>query len=142
MRHSIAGRKFNRPSAHRKSMFANLAKSLIRYEQIKTTLPKAKDLRPFVEKLITIGKNGSLHSRRRLISKLGDNVIATKLIDIIGKRYESRKGGYVRIVKIGSRYGDMAPMAYIELVDRDVNAKPIKGDIKSEELEQVSEQTK
>ncbi len=126
MRHSIKGRKFNRPSAHRKLMFANLAKSLIRYEQIKTTLPKAKDLRPFVEKLITIGKKDSLHARRMLIAKLGDNSIAAKLIDVVGKRYNSRNGGYTRIIKAGTRYGDMAPMAYIELVDRDMNAKPVQ----------------
>ncbi len=124
MRHGISGRKFNRPSAHRKSMFANLAKSLIQYEQIKTTVPKAKDLRPIVEKLVTLGKRNTLHARRQLIAKLGNNDTATKLIDVLAKRYADRPGGYIRIVKAGYRYGDNAPMAYIEFIDRDVNAKP------------------
>ncbi len=124
MRHGISGRKFNRPSAHRKSMFANLAKSLIQYEQIKTTVPKAKDLRPIVEKLVTLGKINTLHARRQLIAKLGNNETATKLLDVLAKRYAKRPGGYLRIIKAGYRYGDNAPMAYIEFIDRDVNAKP------------------
>lgn len=124
MRHGISGRKFNRPTAHRQSMFANLAKSLIQYEQIKTTVPKAKDLRPIVEKLVTLGKRNTLHARRQLIAKLGNNETATKLIDILAKRYAKRPGGYLRIIKAGYRYGDNAPMAYIEFIDRDVTAKP------------------
>ena len=124
MRHGISGRKFNRPSAHRKSMFANLAKSLIQYEQIKTTVPKAKDLRPIVEKLVTLGKRNTLHARRQLIAKLGNNDTASKLIDVLAKRYADRPGGYIRIVKAGYRYGDNAPMAYIEFIDRDVAVKP------------------
>lgn len=124
MRHGISGRKFNRPTAHRKSMFANLAKSLVQYEQIKTTLPKAKDLRPIVEKLVTLGKRNTLHARRQLIAKLGDKEIAAKLLDVLAKRYETRQGGYIRIMKAGYRYGDNAPMAIIEFVDRDVSAKP------------------
>jgi len=124
MRHGISGRKFNRPSAHRKSMFANLAKSLIQFEQIKTTVPKAKDLRPIVEKLVTLGKKNTLHARRQLISKLGSNETATKLLDVLAKRYADRPGGYLRIIKAGYRYGDNAPMAYIEFIDRDPAAKP------------------
>jgi large subunit ribosomal protein L17 len=124
MRHGISGRKFNRPSAHRKSMFANLAKSLIQFEQIKTTVPKAKDLRPIVEKLVTLGKKNTLHARRQLIAKLGSNETATKLLDVLAKRYADRPGGYLRIIKAGYRYGDNAPMAYIEFIDRDPAAKP------------------
>ena len=124
MRHGISGRKFNRPSAHRKAMFANLAKSLIQYEQIKTTVPKAKDLRPIVEKMVTLGKKNTLHARHQLISKLGNNESASKLLDVLAKRYAERPGGYLRIVKAGYRYGDNAPMAYIEFIDRDPAAKP------------------
>ena len=124
MRHGIRGRKFNRPSAHRKSMFANLAKSLIQHEQIKTTVPKAKDLRPIVEKMVTLGKRNTLHARRQLIAKLGNNETASKLLDVLAKRYADRPGGYLRIVKAGYRYGDNAPMAYIEFIDRDASAKP------------------
>lgn len=124
MRHALSGRKFNRPSGHRKALFVNLAKSLIQYEQIKTTLYKAKDLRPYVEKIITLGKKGNLHARRQLIAKLGDTQLSTKVLDILSKRYAGRPGGYTRIVKAGFRHGDMAPMAYIEFVDRDLQAKP------------------
>jgi large subunit ribosomal protein L17 len=124
MRHSISGRKFGRPSGHRKALFINLAKSLIQYEQIKTTLPKAKDLRPVVEKLITLAKKNSLHARRQLVSKLGCNDLATKALDVLAKRYAARAGGYIRIIKAGYRHGDMAPMAYIEFIDRDLAAKP------------------
>ena len=117
MRHKLKGRKLNRTSAHRKAMFKNLAASLIKYEQIVTTVPKAKDLRPIVEKLITIAKKGSLHARRQLISKL------PKLFNELPERYKNRAGGYVRILKKGMRYGDAAPMAVIELVDRNVEEK-------------------
>ena len=123
MRHRIRGRKLNRTSSHRKAMFKNLAASLIKYEQITTTLPKAKDLRPVIEKMITIGKKGSLHARRILISKLPKDAKIDKLFNDFPNRYKDRPGGYVRILKKGFRYGDSAPMAIIELVDRDENAK-------------------
>ncbi len=124
MRHRMAGRKFNRTSQHRKSMFINLGNALIKHEQIKTTLPKAKDLRRVIERLITIAKRGDLHARRTLLSRMGnDQAMVTKMIDVIGPRYAERAGGYTRVLKAGFRYGDMAPMAVIELVDRDVDAK-------------------
>jgi len=123
MRHKISGRKLNRTSAHRKAMFKNLAASLIKYEQITTTLPKAKDLRPIVEKMITIGKKGTLHARRQLISKLPTDAKLEKLFNEFPNRYKDRSGGYIRIIKKGFRYGDSAAMALIELVDRDENAK-------------------
>lgn len=124
MRHRMAGRKFNRTSEHRKAMFINLANALIKHEQIKTTLPKAKDLRRVVERLITIAKKGDLHSRRLLLSRMGnDQGMVSKLIETIGPRYKDRSGGYTRVLKAGFRYGDMAPMAFIELVDRDTDAK-------------------
>lgn len=123
MRHGIKGRKLNRTSTHRRAMFANMAVALIKHEQIKTTLPKAKDLRPIVEKLVTLAKRGDLHARRQLISKLQDQAMVAKLIDVIAERYKDRQGGYIRIIKAGFRYGDMAPVAYIEFVDRDESAK-------------------
>lgn len=123
MRHRIAGRKFSRTSSQRRSLLSGLAFSLLDKEQIKTTLPKAKDLRPYVEKLITLGKDGSLAARRRLIGILHSETLATKLIDVIAPRYKERAGGYTRIVKAGFRYGDLAPMAVIELLDRDPSAK-------------------
>jgi large subunit ribosomal protein L17 len=123
MRHGFRGRRFNRRTGHREAMLANLCQSLVKHEQITTTLPKAKDLRPIVEKLITLGKRGDLHARRLLISRTRNEATATKLIDVLGKRYGDRPGGYVRIMKAGFRYGDQAPMAVIELVDRDVDAK-------------------
>lgn len=123
MRHQMSGRKLGRKSAHRKSMFSNLANALIKHEQISTTLPKAKDLRPVVEKLITLGKRGDLHARRQVLSLLKDNDLTQKLFSVIAERYKSRKGGYTRVLKAGFRYGDNAPMAIIELVDRDVTAK-------------------
>lgn len=141
MRHGLSGRKFNRPTAHRMSMFANLAKSLIQYEQIKTTVPKAKDLRPIVEKLVTLGKKNSLHARRQLIAKLGSNDIATKVLDVLAKRYEARQGGYVRIIKAGYRHGDNAPMAYIEFVDRDPAAKPKGAAVEIQEDMSVAQPT-
>lgn len=123
MRHGFAGRRFSRTSSHRKAMFCNLAGSLITHEQIITTLPKAKDLRPVVEKLITLGKRGDLHARRQAIAQLRDESVVRKLFDVIAKRYADRKGGYCRIMKAGFRFGDAAPMAVIEFVDRDVDAK-------------------
>jgi large subunit ribosomal protein L17 len=123
MRHSLAGRKLNRTSSHRKALFKNLSQALIRNEQIVTTLPKAKDLRPIVEKMVTLAKRGNLHARRQLISKLQDQEMAEKLLSVLGPRYMSRAGGYLRIVRAGFRYGDMAPMAVIEFVDRDVEAR-------------------
>ena len=124
MRHRLSGRKLNRTSAHRKAMFGNLAAALIKHEQIKTTLPKAKELRPVVDKLITLGKRGTLHARRQAIARLhGDAVMADKLFSTLAERYADRPGGYTRVLRAGFRYGDNAPMAIIELVDRDPEAK-------------------
>ena len=123
MRHQNAGRKLNRTASHRKAMFANMAASLITHEQIVTTLPKAKDLRPVVEKLITLGKRGDLHARRQAISQVRDVPQVGKLFETLGPRYSERNGGYIRIMKAGFRHGDNAPMAVIEFVDRDVEAK-------------------
>ena len=123
MRHGFRGRRFNRTTEHRKAMFANMAAALIKHEQIVTTLPKAKDLRPVVEKLITLGKRGDLHARRLAMSKLRDETMVKKLFDVLGKRYGDRNGGYTRVLKAGFRYGDNAPMAVIEFVDRDVDAR-------------------
>ena len=124
MRHGNAGRKLNRTASQRKALFANLAISLVEHEQIVTTVPKAKDLRPIVEKLITLAKKGTLASRRQLISELINNEdAAKKLIDVLAPRYKDRNGGYTRVLKAGFRYGDSAPVAVIEFVDRDVEAK-------------------
>ncbi len=123
MRHGNTNRKLNRTSAHRKAMFANMSASLIKHEQIVTTLPKAKELRPIVEKLITLGKRGDLHARRQAIAQMRDEDQVRKLFATIGPRYKDRNGGYIRILKAGFRYGDNAPLAVIELVDRDVDAK-------------------
>ena len=123
MRHSKGYRHLNRTHEHRKALFANMAGSLIEHEQIKTTLPKAKELRPIVEKLITLAKRGDLHARRLAASRLKEDQYVTKLFDILGPRYTERKGGYTRVLRAGFRYGDMAPMAIIEFVDRDVAAK-------------------
>lgn len=123
MRHGMSGRKFNRTSSHRKAMFSNMAAALIKHEQIKTTLPKAKDLRPIVEKLITLGKKGGLHNRRLAYAQLRDDTVVAKLFGPIAERYTDRPGGYTRVLKAGFRYGDAAPLAFIELVDRDVAAK-------------------
>ena len=123
MRHGNQGRKLNRTSSHRKAMFANMAASLIKHEQIVTTLPKAKDLRPIVEKLVTLGKKGGLHNRRLAIAKVGDVGQVSKLFDVLAGRYQDRPGGYTRVLKAGFRYGDSAPMAVIEFVDRDPDAK-------------------
>ncbi len=127
MRHGIAHRKLNRTHEHRKAMFANMAASLITHEQITTTLPKAKELRPIVEKLITLAKKGDLASRRRAAARLRDEAATKKLFDIMGERYKDRQGGYARVLKAGYRHGDNAPIAVIELVDRDLEAKG-KGD--------------
>ncbi|MEO1239749.1 MAG: 50S ribosomal protein L17 [Pseudomonadota bacterium] len=123
MRHARGYRRLNRTHEHRKAMFANMAGSLIEHEQIKTTLPKAKELKRVVDKLITLGKRGDLHARRQAASRLKQDVYVTKLFDVLGPRYADRPGGYVRVLKAGFRYGDMAPMAIVELVDRDVTAK-------------------
>lgn len=123
MRHGNTNRKLNRTSSHRKAMFANMSASLIKHEQIVTTLPKAKELRPIVEKLITLGKRGDLHARRQAIAQMRDETQVQKLFATIGPRYKERNGGYIRILKAGFRYGDNAPLAVIELVDRDVDAK-------------------
>ncbi|WP_019953334.1 50S ribosomal protein L17 [Yoonia vestfoldensis] len=123
MRHASGYRKLNRTHEHRKAMFANMAGALIEHEQIKTTLPKAKELRRIVEKLVTLGKRGDLHARRQADAQLKQDIHTAKLFEIIGPRYAERQGGYIRIMKAGFRYGDMAPMAIIEFVDRDVNAK-------------------
>jgi len=123
MRHLIRGRSFSRKSAHRKAMFENMAHALLKHEQITTTLPKAKDLRPIVERMITLGKRGGLHARRQLIAALQDAKIADKVMTTLAERYKKRAGGYCRIVKAGFRHGDAAAMAMIELVDRDVDAK-------------------
>lgn len=123
MRHGMAGRKLNRTSSHRKAMFSNMVNALLKQEQIKTTLPKAKELRKFADKMITLGKKNSLHTRRQAIAFLRDEEIVRKLFDVLATRYKDRNGGYTRILKAGFRYGDCAPMAFIELVDRDVTAK-------------------
>ncbi|MBP2239281.1 large subunit ribosomal protein L17 [Sinorhizobium kostiense] len=126
MRHAKAGRKLNRTASHRKAMFANMAASLIEHEQIVTTLPKAKEIRPIVEKLVTLGKRGDLHARRQAISQIRDVAVVSKLFDAIASRYATRNGGYLRIMKAGFRQGDNAPLAVIEFVDRDVDAKGAK----------------
>jgi len=132
MRHHNSGRKFNRTASHRQAMFANMAAALIKHEQIVTTLPKAKDLRSVVEALITLGKRGDLHARRVAASRLRDEKMVAKLFETLGPRYQGRPGGYTRVLKAGFRYGDNAPLAVIELVDRDEAAKgldsgPVQG---------------
>ena len=123
MRHRKQGRKLNRTASHRKAMFANMAASVIEHEQIVTTLPKAKEIRSIVDKLITLGKRGDLHARRQAISQIQDQAQVKKLFDELGPRYAERNGGYTRVLKAGFRFGDNAPMAVVELVDRDVEAK-------------------
>jgi large subunit ribosomal protein L17 len=140
MHHGFRGRRFNRSSAHRKAMFANLSAALIKHEQIVTTLPKAKDLRPVVEKLVTLAKKGGLHARRQAIAEIKDLDQVKKLFDVLAARYKARNGGYLRIMKAGFRHGDNAPVAVIEFVDRDVSAKgkdsgPV---VKKEEAEAVA----
>jgi large subunit ribosomal protein L17 len=123
MRHGKVYRKLNRTAEHRRAMFANMAAALIKHEQIVTTLPKAKELRPIVEKLVTLGKRGGLHARRQAISEMRDLPMVKKLFEVLGPRYKERNGGYTRVLKAGFRYGDSAPVAVIEFVDRDVDAK-------------------
>jgi large subunit ribosomal protein L17 len=123
MRHGMSGRKLNRTSQHRRAMFANLANALFKHEQISTTLPKAKELRPYAERLITLAKRGDLHARRQAMAKLRDETIVSKLFSTLAERYADRPGGYTRVLKAGFRYGDAAPMAVIELIDRDSDAK-------------------
>ena len=123
MRHGVAHRKLNRTASHRRAMFANMAASLIEHEQIVTTLPKAKELKPIMDKLITLAKRGDLHARRQAISKVRNKDQVSKLFETLGPRYEERQGGYTRVLKAGFRHGDNAPMAVIELVDRDPEAK-------------------
>ncbi len=133
MYHGRAKRRFNRTAEHRKAMFANMAQALIKHEQIVTTLPKAKDLRPVVEKLITLGKRGDLHARRQAIAQMRDVALVKKLFEVLGPRYKDRNGGYTRVLKAGFRFGDNAPLGVIELVDRDESAKgqdsgPVQGE--------------
>ena len=141
MKHNIKNKKLNKTSSHRKAMFMNLSNALIKHEQIKTTLPKAKELRRFVEKIITLGKNGGLTSRRKVISVLQDEKMTKKTFEILADRYQKRNGGYTRIIKLGNRFGDNAPTAIIELVDRDEDAKgkdsgPIIEKKSTEEIEE------
>ncbi len=136
MRHGVAGRKLNVTSSHRLAMFRNMAVALIKHEQITTTLPKAKELRPVAEKLITLGKRGSLHARRQAYAELRDKVIVAKLFSTIADRYRARPGGYTRVLRAGMRYGDAADMAVIELVDRDPAAKGLDSGQQPEAAEQ------
>ena len=138
MRHRTSGRKLNRTAEHRKALFAKMAAALIKLEQIVTTLPKAKDLRRVTERLITLAKRGDLHARRIVASRLRDEKMAAKLFETIGPRYKDRNGGYTRVLKAGFRYGDSAPMAVIELVDRDESAK---GQDSGPTVEMVAEQS-
>lgn len=140
MRHGNSGRKLNRTASHRKAMFANMAASLIEHEQIVTTLPKAKEIRPIVEKLVTLGKRGDLHARRQAIAAIRDENQVRKLFDTIATRYADRNGGYLRIMKAGFRHGDSAPMAVIEFVDRDVDAKGAADRERLEAEEQAAEE--
>ncbi|ACP53742.1 50S ribosomal protein L17 [Rickettsia africae ESF-5] len=134
MRHKIKSRKLNVTSSHRQAMLANMAVALVTHEQIKTTLPKAKELRPYIETLITKAKKADLMVRRSVLSKIKDKTAVEKLINILGIRYKDRPGGYTRIIKAGFRYGDLAPIAYIEFVDRDINAK---GNIQQDANEEI-----
>ncbi len=137
MRHRKAHRKLSRTSSHRKAMFANMAAALIKNEQIVTTLAKAKELRPIVEKLITLAKKGDLSARRRAIAKIRDEKMVKKLFDVLGPRYKDRAGGYTRVLKAGFRYGDNAPLGVIEFVDRDVDAKgQDSGPVKQKQVEE------
>ena len=140
MRHGNSNRKLNRTHEHRKAMFANMVCSLIEHEQIHTTLPKAKELKRIVDKYITLGKKGSLHSRRQAISRLKQNSAVIKLFETLAPRYKDRNGGYTRVLKAGFRYGDAAPLAVIEFVDRDVSAKGAKDKELQETIENKSEE--
>ncbi|MCP4933960.1 MAG: 50S ribosomal protein L17 [bacterium] len=123
MRHRKKGRKLNRTASHRKAMFANMAAALIKHEQIMTTLPKAKEMKRIIDRLITLGKRGDMHARRQAFARLRDDAMVTKLFDVLGERYKDRSGGYARVMRAGYRFGDNAPRAVIELVDRDLSAK-------------------
>ena len=139
MRHGNAHRKFNRTAEHRRAMFANMCAALIKHEQITTTLPKAKDLRPIVEKLITLGKRGGPHARRQAIAEIRDVAMVKKLFDVLGPRYKERHGGYTRVMKLGFRHGDNAPLGVIEFVDRDVNAKGLdSGPVEEKKVEEAA----
>ena len=140
MRHGKQGRKLNRTASHRKAMFANMAAALIEHEQIVTTLPKAKEMRRVTDKLITLGKRGDLHARRQAISKIRDVEQVKKLFEVLGPRYKERNGGYTRVLKAGFRFGDNAPMAVIELVDRDEAAKGAKDRARLEAFEAANPQ--
>jgi large subunit ribosomal protein L17 len=140
MRHGVAGRKLGVTTSHRLAMFRNLAHALIKHEQITTTLPKAKELRPVAEKLITLGKRGGLHARRQAYAQLRDDVIVAKLFDTLATRYKTRPGGYTRVLKAGMRRGDAADMAVIELVDRDLSAKGQDSGPKTENPDSESEE--
>ena len=142
MRHKLAHRKLNRTSEHRKALFKNMLNSLIKYEQITTTLPKAKELKPQIDKVITLGKKNNLQSKKNLIAELQSKTSVEKLFKILSQRYQNRKGGYSRVVRAGFRYGDNAPMAVIELVDRDINAKKIDIKKKIEEAPKVTPENK
>ena len=140
MRHRYSGRKLNRTSQHRQMLFRNMAQALIKHEQIVTTLPKAKELRPVVERLITLGKRGDLHARRLAHARLRDDAMTRKLFEVLGPRYQERSGGYTRIMKAGFRYGDSAPMAVIEFVDRDEDARgQDSGPVQNEETDMAEE---
>ena len=142
MRHRTSGRKLNRTSQHRNMMFRNMAQALIKHEQIVTTLPKAKDLKSVVERLITLAKRGDLHSRRMAFARLRDDAMTAKLFEVLGPRYQERKGGYTRVLKAGFRYGDAAAMAVIELVDRDEEARgQDSGPVQAAESDEVGGQT-
>jgi large subunit ribosomal protein L17 len=139
MRHGNAHRKFNRTAEHRRAMFANMCAALIKHEQITTTLPKAKDLRPIVEKLVTLGKRGGLHARRQAIAEIRDVAMVKKLFDVLGPRYKERHGGYTRVMKLGFRHGDNAPLGVIEFVDRDVNAKGLdSGPVEEKKVDEAA----
>jgi len=142
MRHLLGYRKLNRTSEHRKALFKNMLNSLIKYEQITTTLPKAKELKPKIDKVITLGKRKSLQSKKNLFDQLQSKFSVDKLSKILSQRYEKRKGGYSRVIRAGYRYGDDAPMAVIELVDRDINAKKVDVKKKTKESEKTSETSK
>ena len=142
MRHKIGYRKLNRTSEHRKALFKNMLNSLIKYEQITTTLPKAKELKPKIDKVITLGKKGNLKAKKDLFSKLQDKTSVDKLVKTLSQRYEKRNGGYSRIIRSGFRYGDDAPMGVIELVDRDVKAKKVDIKKKSEETKKSEPEPK
>ena len=143
MKHNIKNKKLNKTSSHRKAMFMNMSNALIKHEQITTTLAKAKELRRFVEKIITLGKKGDLISRRKTLSILQDQKMSKKVFDVFAERYKERAGGYTRIIKLGNRYGDNAPTAVIEFIDRDENAKGLDSGpvIEKKSTEEVEEQT-